>query len=76
MNEPSNFLDGTLKGCPDNSLENPPYLPGARGEILAHKTICMSAKQAMGPHYNLHNLYGISEAHATNRYTCYYLQLT
>lgn len=28
MNEPSNFLEGSTKGCPSTSLENPPYTPG------------------------------------------------
>lgn len=28
MNEPSNFVEGSTKGCPANSLENPPYTPG------------------------------------------------
>lgn len=28
MNEPSNFLEGSTKGCPATSLENPPYTPG------------------------------------------------
>ncbi|KAL0279779.1 UNVERIFIED_CONTAM: hypothetical protein PYX00_001264 [Menopon gallinae] len=67
MNEPSNFLDGTLKGCPNNSLENPPYLPRVDGNKLRYKTICMSALHYAGSHYNVHNLYGISEAIVTNR---------
>lgn len=28
MNEPSNFIRGSQQGCPDNELENPPYVPG------------------------------------------------
>lgn len=28
MNEPSNFVRGSQQGCPDNELENPPYVPG------------------------------------------------
>ncbi|KAL7989549.1 hypothetical protein Chor_012215 [Crotalus horridus] len=27
MNEPSNFVDGSMEDCPNNKLENPPYVP-------------------------------------------------
>lgn len=30
MNEPSNFMEGSSKGCPPTSLENPPYTPGRK----------------------------------------------
>lgn len=69
MNEPSNFLDGSVNGCPQNLLENPQYTPGMTEDNLklSYKTICMSAKGHFGIHYNIHNLYGLSEAIVTNR---------
>jgi len=67
MNEPSNFLDGTVNGCPQDNLENPPYTPGVQGGKLSSKTVCMNAKHAIGSHYDVHNLYGISEAEVTNK---------
>ena len=27
MNEPSNFVEGSLNGCTQNSLDEPPYVP-------------------------------------------------
>ena len=66
MNEPSNFVDGSLNGCTNNSLDNPPYTPGIIGDSLMSKTICPSAKQSLSTHYNLHNMYGYYEAVATN----------
>jgi lysosomal alpha-glucosidase len=66
MNEPSNFLDGAFNGCPNTPLENPQYVPGAGNDPLKHKTVCMSAKQYAGLHYDVHNLYGFTEAIATN----------
>nr|XP_056710819.1 lysosomal alpha-glucosidase [Euleptes europaea] len=66
MNEPSNFVEGSLDGCPDNNLENPPYVPGVLGGSLKTHTICASSKQYLSSHYNLHNLYGLMEAIASH----------
>uniref|UniRef100_A0A668AIN9 Alpha glucosidase 2 n=1 Tax=Myripristis murdjan TaxID=586833 RepID=A0A668AIN9_9TELE len=65
MNEPSNFLDGSTKGCPSNSLENPPYTPGVLGGLLRGKTVCASAQHKHSLHYNMHSLYGLMEAKAS-----------
>lgn len=27
MNEPASFVQGSVEGCPDSDLENPPYTP-------------------------------------------------
>ncbi|XP_042525958.1 lysosomal alpha-glucosidase [Dipodomys spectabilis] len=67
MNEPSNFVRGSEHGCPDNTLENPPYVPGVVGETLQEATICASSLQFLSTHYNLHNLYGLTEAIASSR---------
>ncbi|KAM3846334.1 lysosomal alpha-glucosidase isoform 3-T3 [Vipera latastei] len=74
MNEPSNFVDGSLEGCPDNKLENPPYVPaflpiyfaGVVGGTLKAKTLCASSRQKLSSHYNLHSLYGLTETIATH----------
>lgn len=68
MNEPSNFVNGDFQGCifkNSNRWENPQYTPAVDGGLLNYKTICMSAKQHAGLHYNVHNLYGFSEAITT-----------
>lgn len=66
MNEPSNFVRGSLNGCPmSDKLETPPHVPGIIGGVLSDKTICMTAQQYLGKHYNLHSLYGHSEAIVT-----------
>ena len=66
MNEPSNFVRGSLNGCPmSDKLETPPHEPGIIGGVLSDKTICMTAQQAVGKHYDLHSLYGHSEAVVT-----------
>lgn len=66
MNEPSNFWSGSHNGCQQNNLEHPPFLPAVVGGSLFYHTVCMSARQYIGLHYNLHNLYGLSETIATN----------
>ncbi|KAL1005157.1 hypothetical protein UPYG_G00055320 [Umbra pygmaea] len=65
MNEPSNFVDGSTVGCPDSDLENPPYTPGILGGLLRAKTACTSALQKTSSHYNMHSLYGLLEAKAS-----------
>uniref|UniRef100_A0A3B5ANW4 Glucosidase alpha, acid n=1 Tax=Stegastes partitus TaxID=144197 RepID=A0A3B5ANW4_9TELE len=65
MNEPASFVQGSVEGCPDSDLENPPYTPVVGGRLNSG-TLCMSAQQKASSHYNLHNLYGLTEAHATH----------
>ncbi|XP_031442858.1 lysosomal alpha-glucosidase-like [Clupea harengus] len=66
MNEPSNFVDGSLNGCQDTAFDSPPYTPGILGGSLRGKTICASARQRLSSHYNLHSLYGLMEAKASS----------
>ncbi|XP_042307662.1 lysosomal alpha-glucosidase [Sceloporus undulatus] len=66
MNEPSNFVEGSVEGCPDNKLEAPPYVPGVIGGSLRTRTLCASSKQHLSSHYNLHSLYGLTEAIASH----------
>ncbi|XP_069786190.1 lysosomal alpha-glucosidase isoform X2 [Narcine bancroftii] len=66
MNEPSSFVDGAINGCPDNNLENPPYVPDVAGGYLRSSTMCMTGRLHLSSHYNLHNLYGLTEAIATH----------
>ncbi len=67
MNEPSNFVDGSVNGCTLNAFDEPPYTPYVVGNKLYAKTVCPSAQQYISNHYNLHNLYGHFEAIATNK---------
>jgi len=66
MNEPSNFVVGSMKGCPKSKYETPPYVPNVLDGNLASKTLCMTATQVVNDrkelHYNVHSLYGHSEA--------------
>ncbi|XP_055955044.1 lysosomal alpha-glucosidase isoform X1 [Patella vulgata] len=65
MNEISNFVIGSTSGCPDNNLENPPYLPDVNGGSLRANTICTSAQQHLSTQYNIHNMYGYTETVAS-----------
>ncbi|NXI05212.1 LYAG glucosidase, partial [Pachycephala philippinensis] len=72
MNEPSNFVEGSQDGCPNNNLEYPPYVPGVFGGRLQAGTICASSQQYLSSHYNLHSLYGLTEAIASHNSTTPY----
>lgn len=61
MNEVSNFVDGSLDGCPNNQVE--PYSPG--GYDITTKTMCPDAKHSAGRDYDIHNIYAFYEAIAT-----------
>ncbi|XP_071477569.1 maltase-glucoamylase-like, partial [Diadema antillarum] len=70
MNEPSNFIWGSVTGCSDSPLNYPPYLPRLLMEMTGNiydKTICMDAITAMGLQYDVHSLYGHSMSEATYR---------
>jgi lysosomal alpha-glucosidase len=68
MNEPANMVNGNKeKGCDEkNPLNKPPFMPGQDSGLTTYKkTMCPSAKQYLGSHYDLHNMYGYFEAKAT-----------
>ena len=64
MNEPAN---NPLGDCPDDELEHPPYVPHVVKGDLYGGSLCMTCKQYAGVHYNVHNLYAISEADVTKQ---------
>ncbi|XP_063967413.1 sucrase-isomaltase, intestinal-like [Lytechinus pictus] len=71
MNEPSNFVRGSIDGCDNNRWNYPPYMPKItieEGKIFT-KTLCMDARHGIdgmsGDHYNLHSLYGHTMAVGT-----------
>ncbi|XP_069583495.1 sucrase-isomaltase, intestinal isoform X1 [Ranitomeya imitator] len=72
MNEPASFVHGSVHGCRDETLNNPPYMPALsdRHEGLIYKTICMESQQYLPDgtpvnHYDVHSLYGWSHAKPT-----------
>ncbi|XP_075810057.1 putative maltase-glucoamylase 2 [Microtus pennsylvanicus] len=72
MNEPSNFVDGSVKGCRNEILNKPPYMPylEAKDLGLSSKTLCMESEHILPDgsrvrHYDVHNLYGWSQTRPT-----------
>ncbi|KAJ8029433.1 Sucrase-isomaltase, intestinal [Holothuria leucospilota] len=70
MNEPANFVHGSVTGCTNNKWDYPPYHPKIWGATMADKTVCMNAIQNWDEttettHYNMHNLYGWSQSEPT-----------
>ncbi|XP_069853479.1 probable maltase-glucoamylase 2 [Dipodomys merriami] len=72
MNEPSNFVDGSVGGCRSEILNNPPYMPNleSRDRGLSSKTLCMESEQILPDdlrvqHYDVHSLYGWSQTRPT-----------
>lgn len=51
------------RGC----RETTPSPPGVVGGMLQAATICASSRQFLSTHYDLHNLYGLTEALASHR---------
>lgn len=40
MNEPASFVQGSVEGCPDSDLEEPPYTPSeCNGPSILRKNI-------------------------------------
>ncbi|KAI8479947.1 hypothetical protein Bbelb_423330 [Branchiostoma belcheri] len=67
MNEPTNFVHGSVTGCSDNKWDNPPYMPKILGPNIYSKTLCMNSIHGGTEHYNTHSLYGWSQAEPTQR---------
>uniref|UniRef100_F6PTT1 P-type domain-containing protein n=1 Tax=Ornithorhynchus anatinus TaxID=9258 RepID=F6PTT1_ORNAN len=69
MNEPANFVNGAVGGCPNYDLNHPPYRP-RKDPGLSSKTLCMESQQFLADgspvrHYDVHNLYGWSQMKPT-----------
>ncbi|XP_058699890.1 sucrase-isomaltase, intestinal [Poecile atricapillus] len=60
MNEVSNFVQGSKRGCAQNDLNYPPYTPRVLDNLLYSKTLCLDAVQKWGKQYDVHNIYGYS----------------
>ncbi|KAM9076996.1 LOW QUALITY PROTEIN: putative maltase-glucoamylase 2 [Megaptera novaeangliae] len=72
MNEPSNFVSGSVRGCSDDILNNPPYVPHleSKDRGLSSKTLCTESQQLLPDgspvrHYDTHSLYGWAQTRPT-----------
>ncbi|XDB49451.1 hypothetical protein AB1E18_003024 [Capra hircus] len=72
MNEPSNFVNGSVTGCRNEILNNPPYVPylESRDQGLSSQTLCMESQQVLPDgspvrHYDVHSLYGWAQTRPT-----------
>lgn len=73
MNEPSSFVHGSVTNqCRNEKLNYPPYMPALtkRTQGLHFRTLCMETKHILSDgssvsHYDVHNLYGWSQAKPT-----------
>ena len=66
MNEPANFVPGSINGCATNEWNYPKWMPHIKHDkYIFEKTICMDAQQKWGRHYDVHSLYGYSQAVTT-----------
>lgn len=62
---PALLSPGCMAPC-DSPI--PSLLAGVMGGTLQAGTICASSQQYLSSHYNLHSLYGLTEAIASHRY--------
>ena len=46
MNEPSNFEDGSIYGCPNTPLDSPPFLPGT---TMSSSLLCVCVCTVLFP---------------------------
>ncbi|NWI99491.1 MGA protein, partial [Crypturellus undulatus] len=67
MNEVSNFVAGSNKGCEQNDLNYPPFTPNILDRLMFSKTLCMDAVQTWGKQYDVHSLFGYSMTLSTHQ---------
>ncbi|NXA48925.1 SUIS protein, partial [Nothocercus julius] len=67
MNEVSNFVQGSNKGCEQNDLNYPPFTPSILDGLMFSKTLCMDAVQKWGKQYDVHSLFGYSMTLSTHQ---------